>query len=278
MLQGDTAAMQQQVDAVAGTPAEPAMLAMQSVTAASTGRVREARNLTERAIELAKGHRLNEGAGAYSAGDALWEAAYGNCREAKQAAARTLALSHGRYALSWSALALAICGDSIAAQKIVDEMVRRYPEDSFFNSAWLPMVRAALSLHGGDPASAVEHLKGAERIELGTNAAIWPAYLRGMAYSKQGADDLAKLEFQKILDNKGVLVPWDFSPADITLYPLAYLGQARAAARSGDTGASRLAYEALLTLWQDADSDIPIVRTARRESLQLGASPAVKQK
>ncbi len=269
ILQDDTAAMQQQVERVAGTPAEPGMLAMQSVTSASAGRVREARNLTERAMELAKGRGLKEGAGAYSAGDALWEAAYGNCREAKHAAARTLALSQGRYALSWSAVALAICGDSIAAGKLADEMVRRYPEDSFFKSAWLPMVRAALSLHHGDPVSAVEQLQGAGRVELGTNAALWPAYLRGLAYLKQGADDLAKLEFQKILDNKGVLVPKDFNPAAMTLYPLAHLGQARAAARS-DVGASRLAYEALLKLWQDSDADLAVVRSARREYQQLG--------
>jgi tetratricopeptide (TPR) repeat protein len=274
MLQGDAAAMQQQVDGVAGTPAEPAMLAMRSVTSASAGRVREARNLTKRAIELAKGHGLNEGAGAYSAGDALWEAAYGNCHEAKHSAARTLALSHGRNPLSWSALALAICGDSITAQKVVDEMVRRYPEDSFFKSAWLPMVRAALSLHRGDSVSSVEHLQVAGRVELGTNAALWPAYLRGLAYLNQGAGDLARVEFQKILDNKGVLVPWDFSPAGMTLYPLAYLGQARAAARSNDVGASRLAYEALLKLWQDSDADLAIVRTARREYRQLGAPRA----
>jgi len=84
----------------------------------------------------------------------------------------------------------------------------------------------------------------------------------------QGADDRATIEFQKILDNKGVLVPWDFSPAGMTLYPLAYLGQARAAAHSGDVGASRLAYEALLKLWQNADTDLAIVRTARREYQQ----------
>jgi eukaryotic-like serine/threonine-protein kinase len=274
ILQGDTAAMQQQVDRVVGTPVEAGMLAMQSVTSAYAGRVRQARNLTERAIELAKGRGLKEGAGLYSAGDALWEAAYGNCREAKQAAARTLALSQGRFALSWSALALAICGDSIPAGKLADEMVRRFPEDSFFKASWLPMVHAALSLHRGDPASAAEQLQGARRVELGTNAALWPAYLRGVAYLNQGADDLARLEFQKILDNKGVLVPKDFNPAAMTLYPLAYLGQARAAARSGDVGASRLAYEALLRLWQDADSDIAIVRAARREYRQLGVPRA----
>ena len=114
-LEGDAAAMQQQVDRVAGTPTEAGMLAMQSVAAAYAGRVRQARELTRRAIDLAMSRGLKEGAGLYSAGDALWEAAYGNCREAKQAAARTLALSRGRYALSWSALALAMCGESIPA-------------------------------------------------------------------------------------------------------------------------------------------------------------------
>ena len=208
----------------------------------------------------------------------MWEAAYGNCREAKQAAARTLALSRGRNALSWSALALAICGDSIQAGKLADEMVRRFPEDSFFKASWLPMAQAALSLHRGDPASAAEQLQDARRAELGTNAALWPAYLRGLAYLNQGAGDLARLEFQKVLDNKGVLVPKDFNPAALTLYPLAHLGQARAAARSNDVGASRLAYEALLKLWQDSDADLAIVRAARREYRQLGATPAADQK
>ena len=268
LMQGDAAAMQQQIDRVAGTPAEAGMLSMQSVVAAHAGRVKQARDLTVRAIELAKGRGLKESAGQYSAGDALWEAAYGNCRDAKQAATRTLALSQGRHALSWTAVALALCGDSLAAGKLADEMVRRYPEDSFFKSSWLPMVHAALSVHRGETARAVEQLEPARRVELGTNASLWPAYLRGLAYLNQGAGAEARLEFQKILDNKGVLAPKDFNPAGITLYPLAYLGRARAAARAGDADASRSAYEALLVLWQHADADSPIVRAARREHLR----------
>ena len=151
-------------------------------------------------------------------------------------------------------------------------MVRRFPEDSFFKASWLPMVHAALSLHRGDAAAAAERLQERQPVELGTNAALWPAYLRGLAYLKQGADERARLEFQKILDNKGVLVPKDFNPAALTLYPLAHLGQARAAARSSDVGASRSSYEALLGLWRDADPDLAIVRAARREYRQLGAT------
>jgi hypothetical protein len=167
-----------------------------------------------------------------------------------------------------------MCGDAILAAKLADEMVRRFPHDSFFKASWLPMVHAALSLHRGNPAAAVERLERAEIVELGTNAALWPAYLRGLAYLNQGAGAEARLEFQKILDNKGVLVPKDFNPAAMTLYPLAYLGRARAAARSGDLDASRLDYDALLGLWRDADPYMAIVRTARREYQQLGVPRA----
>jgi eukaryotic-like serine/threonine-protein kinase len=52
-----------------------------------------------------------------------------------------------------------------------------------------------------------------------------------------------------------------------------HLGRARAAARSGDVDARRLAYEALLGIWKDADSDIPIVRAARHEYRRMGVPP-----
>ena len=81
--------MQQQVDRSAGTPTEAGMLAMQSVTAASLGQVRRARELTQRAIDLATSRGLKQGAALYSAGDSLWEAAYGDCQAAKRSTART---------------------------------------------------------------------------------------------------------------------------------------------------------------------------------------------
>jgi DNA-binding winged helix-turn-helix (wHTH) protein/tetratricopeptide (TPR) repeat protein len=269
-LEGDTATMQHQVDRVAGTPTEAGMLAMQSVTAAYAGQVRRARKLTETAIDLAMSRGLKEGAGLYSAGDALWEAAYGNCREAQQATARALFRSRGRSALRWSALALAMCGESGAAQRLTGEMSRRFPQDSFMSASWLPMTHAALEIHRGNPARAVETLERAARVELGTDALLWPAYLRGLAYLAQGAGNEARAEFQKILDRKGVLAPKDLNPVGLTLYPLAWLGRARAGTLTGDMDDSRRAYEALLSSWKDADPDIPVLRAARREYRQLG--------
>jgi DNA-binding winged helix-turn-helix (wHTH) protein/tetratricopeptide (TPR) repeat protein len=273
LLEGDAAAMQRQVDRVAGTPTEAGMLAMQSVTAAYGGQVRRARELTKRAIDLAMQRGLREGAGLYSAGDALWEAAYGNCGRAKETAMRTLSLTRGRRPLSWSALALAICGESSQVRPLIVEMARRYPQDSFYKASWVPMIRAAGEIHRGHPDGAVELLQGAIGAEMGTNAALWPAYLRGLSLFGRGDAGDARGQFQKILDHKGVLAPKDFNPVAMTLYPLAQLGRARAAARVGDVDESRKAYEALFELWKDADPDIPVLRAAKREYRQLPTLP-----
>jgi DNA-binding winged helix-turn-helix (wHTH) protein/tetratricopeptide (TPR) repeat protein len=267
-LEGDAAAMQQQVERVAGTATEAGMLMMQSVSAAYAGQARRARQLTESAIDLATSRGLEEGASLYSAGGSLWEAAYGNCPAAERTVARTLVISRGRSALSWSALALALCGESSGAQRLLEEMSRRFPQDSFFKTSWLPMTHAALEIRRGNAARAVELLEAPGRAELGTNTALWPAYLRGLAYLDQGSGREALAEFQKVLDHKGVLAPKDFNPVAMTLYPLAHLGRGRAAILAGDVDESRKSYEALLALWKDADSDIPVVRAARREAAQ----------
>ena len=268
-LQGDAEAMQEQVDGAAGTPIEAGILATQSVTAASSGRLRNARELTSRAIDLNIRHGLREGASEYSAADALSEAAFGNCSEAKENAARTLAIARGRYALSWSALAVALCGESNQAQMLADEMVRRFPQDTFFKTYWLPMIRAAVEINRNNSAQAVQLLQTVGRGEMGTNAALWPAYVRGLAYLGQRDGNEAMVEFQKIIDHKGVLIPKDINPDAYSLYPLAHLGLARGAALAGDVARSRKAYEDFFALWKDADSGIPIHRQAKREYQKL---------
>jgi DNA-binding winged helix-turn-helix (wHTH) protein/tetratricopeptide (TPR) repeat protein len=273
LLEGDAEAMQRQVDRVSGTPAEAGMLALQSMAAASGGQVARARVLTQKAVDLAVGRELKQAAGLYSAGHALWEAAYGNCGRAKQAAARALALTRGRQELSWTALALGLCGESDQAQRLVEEMGRRVARSASVHTLWQPMTMAALAIHRGDPGRAIEHLRPAARVELGVDAALWPAYLRGLAYLGQGAGGEAQAEFQRVLDHKGVLAPVVPNPSAIVLYPLAHLGRARAAARTGAVEEGRRSYEALLALWKDADAGTSLLRAARREYRRLPAGP-----
>ena len=264
-LEGDRAAMQQQVDHVAGTPTEAGMRVMQSVAAASLGQVARARELNGRAIELATSREQKEAASLYSAGQGLWEAAFGDCRAAERTAARTLSLSRGRHALSWSALSFSQCADAAGAERLVEEMRRRFAEDVFIKTSWIPMTDAALEIRRGSPARALELLQPAARFEKGNDASLWPAYLRGLAYLAQGAGNEARLEFQKIVDHRGVLAPKDFNPVAMTLYPLALIGHARAAAHAGDVDGRQKSCDAFLALWKDADPDIPVLRAARRQ-------------
>ena len=69
-------------------------------------------------------------------------------------------------------------------------------------------------------------------------------------------------EFQKILDRRG---QFDTSP----LFPLAYLGLARAATIAGDTTKSRRAYQDFFAIWKDADADLPILIEAKKEYEKL---------
>jgi DNA-binding winged helix-turn-helix (wHTH) protein/tetratricopeptide (TPR) repeat protein len=264
LLEGDAPAMRQQVESLAGTPAEAGMLTLQSVAAAHEGRTRAARDLTRRAVDLALERGAKQVAAEYSAGNALWEAAYGDCGRARETVTRTLAIARGRQALSWSALALALCGQSTGAQRLLDEMKLRFPQDSFIRTLWSPMTEAAIAIHDRRPERAIDRLEGARRDETGDRAALWPAYLRGLAYLDQGAAAEAEAEFRKILDHRGLLAPTVFHPVAMTLYPLAHAGRARAA-RAGRVEDGQRSWEALFALWKDADPDVPVLVLARRD-------------
>jgi hypothetical protein len=117
-----------------------------------------------------------------------------------------------------------------------------------------------------NPNRAIELLKVASTIELAspTNFTIimCPAYLRGEAYLMLHDGNAAAAEFQKFIDHRGVVVnfPWG---------ALARLGLARACALQGDTAKARTAYQDFLTLWKDADPDVPILKEAKAEYAML---------
>ena len=50
---------------------------------------------------------------------------------------------------------------------------------------------------------------------------------------------------------------------------LAHLGLARAYIVQGDTAKARAAYQDFLTLWKDADTDIPVLVAAKAEYAKL---------
>jgi eukaryotic-like serine/threonine-protein kinase len=136
---------------------------------------------------------------------------------------------------------------------------------------WLPAIKAAIELSRGNGRRAVEALQVTAVYEFGSSAPglglTYPIYVRGQALLQSHQGTEAAREFQKILDHRGVALN---SP----IGSLAYLWLARANALNvADSatarGKARAAYQDFLTLWKDADPDIPILKEAKAEYAKL---------
>jgi eukaryotic-like serine/threonine-protein kinase len=269
-LQNDAAAMKQQVMQSAGQAGiEDTLLANEADTAAYFGRLREAEELDRRAMESAERTGKKEKAATFSATSGLREALFGNAEEARRRAMLAMEQSDGVDVQYGSALALAYAGNSGRAQDLTDGLDKRFPEATIVQFNYLPTLRAELALNRGNASEALETLRVAVPYELGRTTfsdyswnGLYPVYVRGEAYLAAHQVSAAAAEFQKILEHRGIV--WN-SP----IGALAHLQLGRAYAMQGDTAKAKAAYQDFLTLWKDADPDIPILKQAKAEYAKL---------
>jgi hypothetical protein len=193
----------------------------------------------------------------------VWEALYGNPAAARQKAAAALALGRGHEVNYATAFAFAVSGDVSRSRALADDLARDHPEDTSVQFMYLPTLRALFALDARDAAAAIQLLQVASRFDLaiggigfnGYFGKLYPIYVRGLAY-------LAAAEFQRIVDHRSIVL---VDPIDA----LARLQLARALALSGDIVKAKNAYGDLLTLWKNADADIPVLKAARAEYARL---------
>ena len=275
---GDTQAMGEQAIWLEGkSDFENEGLGLESDTEAYSGRLFKARELTKRAVDSAVHSDNKEGGALWEGSAALREAAFGNASEARQDASDAMKLAPTSRGVQIEAtLALAIIGDVMQgdvarAETLAQDLAKRFPLDTQMQSLWLPAIRAQLALDRRNPAAAVALLPlgtRAARIELGAIpflsnvSCLQSPYMRGQAYLAAGQGNSAAIEFQKILDHKGIV--WN-----CTTGALAHLGLARALTLAGDKERALAAYRGFLALWKDADSDIPILKEAKTEYAKL---------
>jgi tetratricopeptide (TPR) repeat protein/predicted Ser/Thr protein kinase len=288
-VKGDAAQMAQLVSAAMGKPgSEDLMLATQADTEGWYGKLKDAHELTGRAMDSAQRNDAKESAAAYQAAAALREAEAGNREQARAEANAAVKLAPNRDVRAIAALALARAGDTAGAEKLAAELDKAFPLDTLVQRYWLPTIRAGVALERKDPNRAIELLKVASTVELSspTYLAIFlcPAYARGEAYLMLHDGNRAAAEFQKFIDHRGGVMnfPWG---------ALARLGLARAYALEAGVGAglvpapvgrprgaplqqdslakARAAYQDFLTIWKDADPDIPILKEAKGEYAKL---------
>jgi serine/threonine protein kinase len=267
-LEHDVAGMEQHVaDATGKTGVDDQILFLESETAAYHGGFARAQELTLHASDSARRANQKETAGEYEAHDAVRQALVGNLAVARRESETALAAAHGRQVEGFSAIALALAGESAEAGRLADDLNKRFPEDTIVKFEYLPMIRCAQLLPTRDGGQAVEALAASAPYELGeTNTsftfALYPVYLGGEAHlaAKHGAE--AVTDFQKILDHAGVV-------GNEPIGALAHLGLGRAYVLAGDNAKAKSAYEDFLALWQDADPATPILQQAKAEYSQL---------
>ena len=267
-LEGNSRGTQQDLAWAAANPeVEDDFFNLQSDTAAYSGHRREAWTFSQRAAETARRKGQNETAAIYLGNAALREAEFGNSARARETADSALRLASSRDVTILAALALARAGSVQRAQSLSGELAKANPANTVVNFYWLPTVRAAIELDLNHHAKGIEILQSTGAYELGGPnplgpATLYPAYLRGQAYLRLAQADRAAGEFQKFLDRPGCLMNFPFGG-------LAHLQLGRAYALSGDTAKAKAAYQDFLTLWKDADPDLPILKEAKAEYAKL---------
>ena len=262
-LRNDRAAMQKELDWARERGQTTRVPFHQALVSAAKGQLRQSEDEFRQTMDERLSNHDQAGAALASVQLAIIEAHLGYPVQARKRAASSLKLLSANTDLA--ALALAVAGDDVGAQKVLEGLLQTRPQDTLLTNVIAPVVKAQLELKRGQPKLAINLLRSAEEQELGADNAgrgFMAIYLRGQAYLQMLAGKEAAVEFQKIIDHPGVA---PFSP----LHALAYLGLARAYGLENDQPRSRAAYEEFFARWKDADPDLPILIQAKAERARL---------
>jgi tetratricopeptide (TPR) repeat protein len=265
-LENDPAEMQRQIGVATSMPGgEDWLLSQQSDTWAYSGQLAKARDFSRRAMESAQRNELQEVAAIWQMNAAVREVEFGNASQAKEAVKESLRLADTLDTRVLAALVLARAGDTAQAQVLADSLEERFPQNAELNDYWLPSIRAAIQLDRGKPAEAIKTLEPAAPYELAYprpqlegGSLMYPTYLRGQAYLLLHQGSEAAGEFQKLINQRAVVVNCPFG-ALVHLW----LGRAHALAR--DPVGARKSYQEFFSLWKDADPGIPILIAGKAE-------------
>jgi tetratricopeptide (TPR) repeat protein len=278
-LQNDTKAMAEQIRWATGKKGiEDVLLGYDSEVLAFHGQLRKSREQSRRAVTSANEANETETAAGYRSNWALQEALFGNREDARKSVLGANRSSDSRDLQYATALVLALVGDTEKSQSIAENLAKSFPEDTTIRFNYLPTLHAQLALNRGDTAGAIEslHMTSSREMMIPSGPTIdlvmLPVFVRGKAYLKAHQGSEAAVEFHKILDRQGLLA---FSPvralANLYLARAYALQSSSLAGPEADAARAKAgsAYEGFLTLWKDADPDIPTLMEAKAEYAKL---------
>lgn len=258
----DQALLEQTLGNIPDGPEPQSVSSLRANLALRAGRFNEAAELLRKQIEVAESRGNRFRAGYLSARLATYYAIFRNCEQVPTIAEKAVSIHNGMMVTAWSAQGLAICGKHTEADHLIARTLSEFPDSTVVKFMHTPIVKAIERLNLGDAAGAIESLHAVHENVARTTATYSVATLRGRAYLALNRGAEAEKEFRQIIDAPGEA---PLSP----LYPLAYLGLARAQVLTGHPENARQNYERFLQMWKDADSDLPTLIEAKGEYSNL---------
>jgi predicted Zn-dependent protease len=264
LVQGDKAAQEREEAFIKDSPAFELqwVLANKAGLALARGQGQNAREIYTHEGELAKQLGLTENQAAAIQFPAWIDLLFGDTADKNKSvsqATAVLGLADSPDVAIFSAEIAALAGGEAQARHLIEDVSRRRPLDTRFQTMLVPVVQAILFMNHGEPVKAIDVLKAGEQYDKGTSDVH---FTRGRAYLLNHQSAQAAQEFQAVLNLRGAYI-------GDPLMGLAQLYLARALAQQNDGAKARAAYQDFLALWKDADPDIPILKEAKTEYAKL---------
>src|SRR5258708_3848788 len=261
-IEGDRGTLERIFDGEVHGPNGVVFLRERSIFEAQQGHFDSADRLRLQALTLSSDPEDISTALVYSA---LQNAEVGRAIQARKTQDQALRGKLERNRRMVLALSLARSGRIDQANRLADEVSQEAPLDTIVQKYLIPTVRAAVKLQQHDPAPPIDPLRGTLPYDLANTKSfdyLYPAYIRGLPCLESRDGRSAAAEFQKLIDNPGLCL-W------FVTGPLAWLQLGRAQKMMGDEVDARKSYEKFLSLWKDADPDVPIYQQAKTEYAKL---------
>jgi tetratricopeptide (TPR) repeat protein len=262
LIRSDAATLEREEAWMAQNADDPFIVSMQAAIDLFAGNLSRARQRTQHAVNIALQTNLKESAADMLLSQASAEVLFGESGQARKTIAAAMKLADSKTEKSRVARVMALNGQASEAQQIMQSLLRENPSDALLNGVDAPLVLAASQLGSGQVDQALLSLEPVKPYEFGTHADLLPNYLRASAYLQLRRAEEAATEYRGVLKHRGV------APMAI-MWELSHLGLGRAYAMQGDTAKAKAAYQDFLTLWKDADPDVPILKEAKAEYAKL---------
>ncbi len=258
-IKGDTAEVQRIVAETAGRPDQFTLTNVLAGIQAEDGQFKLAEATYRQAAEQARQNKAPDAEAGYllAAASAGWPV--DRCDDVDGAVKQALKLDKTKPTQIAVAVALVTCGDQKRGTAALNDVAKKYPQDTIVQQVSVPQGQAWLALKAGQPQKAIDLLERARPWD-----SVSPGgYMRGLAYLQLHDAQNAIAAFQAATKYRG------YSITSGNPYALALLGLGRAYAMAGNKAEAKKAYDRFFVEWKNADSDLPVIAEAKKEYAAL---------